>query len=79
MGVVAKCLHGKGCLAVPIRGRTAADVMASPAVTIREEATVLEVADRMTRSGINRLPVLSEQGAVVGIVSRTDLVRAHLA
>lgn len=79
MGVVAKCLHGKGCLAVPIRGRTAADIMASPAVTIREEATVLEVAERLTRSGVNRLPVLSDGGAMVGIVSRTDLVRAHLA
>lgn len=79
MGVIAQCLQGKRCLAVPVRGRTAADIMTAPPVTVREGATVAEVAERMTRSGVNRLPVVSPQGVLVGIVSRTDLLRAHLA
>jgi len=78
MGVITQCLQGKQCLAVPVRGRTAADIMSSPPVTVREDATVSDVAERMTRSGVNRVPVVSAEGAVVGIVSRADLIRAHL-
>jgi len=78
MGVIAECLHGKKCLAVPIRGRTAADLMTSPALTVREDATLADVAEQMTRSRVNRLPVVSAADEVVGIVSRTDLIRAHL-
>ena len=78
MGVVAQCLQGKKCLAVPVRGRAAADIMSSPPVTVQEDATVLEVAERMATEGINRVPVLDAGGVVVGIVSRADLVRAHL-
>ena len=79
MGVIAQCLQGKHCLAVPVRGRTAADIMSAPPVTVQEDASVQEVAERMATSAINRLPVVDAQGVVVGIVSRADLVQAHLA
>lgn len=78
MGVVAQCLQGGKCLAVPVRGRTAADIMGAPPVTVREDATLSEVAEQMTRSGVNRVPVVSARGEVVGIVARKDLLRFHL-
>jgi len=78
MGVIAQCLQGKKCLAMPIRGRTAADIMTSPAVTVGEDTSLADVAERMTRAGVNRVPVVSATGEVVGIVSRADLIRAHL-
>jgi len=78
MGVIAQCLQGRKCLAVPIRGRTAADIMTSPAVTVGEETPLAEVAEQMTRAEVNRVPVVSAGGEVVGIVSRADLIGAHL-
>ncbi|MEW6487045.1 MAG: CBS domain-containing protein [Thermodesulfobacteriota bacterium] len=77
MGVIAQCLHGRKCLAVPVRGRAAADIMSAPPVTVREDANLAEVAERMARSGVNRVPVVSADGRVVGIVARADVMRLH--
>ncbi len=46
-------------------------------VTISPYASVAEAARRMTELGIRRLPVVKD-GVLVGIVSRTDLVRAFV-
>jgi CBS domain-containing protein len=59
-------------------GRTAAELMTSPAVTIDPEATVPLAAKLMARHGVKRLPVVDEQGKLVGIVSRADLLRMFL-
>lgn len=55
--------------------RTAAEAMTSPPVTIGPERPVSAAARIMTERGINRLPVVKD-GALVGIVTRADLVRA---
>lgn len=55
--------------------RTAGEAMTSPAVTIGAHAFVAEAARTMLDRGVKRLPVL-ENGVLVGIVSRSDLVRA---
>ncbi|MCB2181586.1 MAG: CBS domain-containing protein [Desulfobulbaceae bacterium] len=79
MAVVAACLRGKGCAAVSIRKGTAADIMSSPPVTIREDTLVIEAAVLLREKGINRLPVLAgDSDKLVGILTRTDLVNAHL-
>lgn len=78
LGVIARCLRGKGCPAASFRGRTAADIMSSPPVTVLEDTPITEVAALMTASHVNRVPVVSRQGRLVGIVSRADLIRAHL-
>jgi CBS-domain-containing membrane protein len=59
-------------------GRTAAELMTAPAVTIDPEATVPLAAKLLARHGIKRLPVVDEQGKLVGIVSRADLLRMFL-
>lgn len=56
---------------------TAEQAMTSPAVTIDEDRPLREAAALMVDRGINRLPVLAD-GRLVGMLSRSDLVRAYL-
>jgi len=55
-------------------GITAGDLMTSPAVTIGAAATVEEAARRMYDRKVSRLPVVTEAGLLVGIVSRVDVL-----
>lgn len=57
--------------------RTAADVMTRPVITLTEEDTVTQAARVLQRHRIKRAPVLRE-GVVVGIVTRSDLLRPYL-
>ncbi len=56
-------------------GRTAAEVMSRPVVSIAEGAPVEALAATMERERIKRLPVLRD-GRLVGIITRADLLRA---
>ena len=78
MAIVAACLQGKGCAALGIRKGLAADIMTSPVISVRPETTLAETAATLALHGINRLPVLDEQGKLLGILTRNDLVRAHV-
>ena len=54
--------------------RTVRDLMTPDPVTIRDRIPLV-AADRLMReSGVSGLPVVNEQGVVVGVVSRTDLM-----
>jgi CBS domain-containing protein len=59
-----------------IEARTATEAMESPAITVGAGETVAEAARLMTELGIKRLPVVDDEGVLIGIVTRTDLVRA---
>jgi CBS domain-containing membrane protein len=76
MMVIAQCLLGKGCLAAPNRARFAKDIMTSPAVTVKPETPILEVADIFTQKKVNRAPVVDAEGCMVGIVSRADVLKS---
>lgn len=52
------------------------EIMARSPVTVRPEWPVERAAELMWRHRIKRLPVVDEEGRLVGIVSRADLVRA---
>jgi len=56
-------------------GTTARDLMSVALVSISPDATVAEAARRMHAAGVKRLPVVDEQGGLVGIVSRGDLLK----
>ncbi|MER6379619.1 CBS domain-containing protein [Streptomyces sp. NPDC001250] len=58
--------------------RTAGDLMSSPAVTVRADATLAEAAHTMAREGAKRLPVVDGAGLLQGIVSRADLLKVFL-
>ncbi|MFC7548885.1 CBS domain-containing protein [Plantactinospora sp. GCM10030261] len=59
------------------RGNTAADLMSAPAVTISRDASVTAAARLIDVTGVKRLPVVDENGRLVGIVSRRDLVSLY--
>ncbi|MCS7006311.1 MAG: CBS domain-containing protein [Gaiellaceae bacterium] len=59
-----------------IAARTVGEAMSVPPVTIEAERRVHEAARIMASEGINRLPVVSAEGKLVGIVTRADVVRA---
>jgi CBS domain-containing protein len=52
-----------------------AQVMHVPAITAVVTATPAELADTMLRHGLHCLPVVDEAEVLVGVVSRTDLLR----
>lgn|SRR5436190_1869631 len=57
---------------------TAEQAMTSPARTIGPKRPVTEAAQRMLAEDVNRLPVVDENGGLIGIVTRADLVRAFV-
>ncbi len=52
------------------------DVMTTTVETILADAEAMTAFQQMQQTGIGRLPVVDEAGDVVGLVSRTDLMRA---
>jgi CBS domain-containing protein len=55
-------------------GLTAGDLMTRPAVTIGPDATVAEAARLMYDRRVKRLPVVTDAGQLVGIISRVDVL-----
>lgn len=54
-----------------------ADLMTETIYSLGPEAEERDIADLMVQRQINRVPIV-DRGALVGIVSRQDMVRAHL-
>jgi acetoin utilization protein AcuB len=52
------------------------DVMHTPVVTISPDEPLLEAARQMIDKRIGGLPVLDDNGKMVGILTETDLLRA---
>jgi CBS domain-containing protein len=61
-----------------LQAATAGEAMTSPALTVTADRPVEETAATMIDKGVNRLPVVDDQGRLVGIVTRADLVRAFI-
>ena len=57
---------------------TAADLMTAQPVCTTPDTSVVAAARLMSRHGLKRLPVLDEEGRVIGMVSRGDLLRVFL-
>lgn len=54
------------------------DFMSKDVVSIHPDATLIEVAQKLEGHRIDRLPVIDSRNRLVGIISRTDLLRALL-
>ncbi|MQA79650.1 MAG: CBS domain-containing protein [Streptosporangiales bacterium] len=63
--------HAKGA------ATTAAKLMTAPAIEVGPDVSVVSAAKLMARKRVKQLPVV-EGGTLVGIVTRSDLVRAFL-
>jgi CBS domain-containing protein len=57
----------------------ARDVMVSPVITVKPSASVREVAQIFVNKGISAVPVVDDQGKVIGIVSEGDLLHRQEA
>jgi CBS domain-containing protein len=63
--------HADGAKAT---GLTAAELMTTPAITTRADAAVADAARTMHARRVKRLPVVTSDGRLVGVVSRVDLL-----
>src|SRR5689334_19428391 len=57
------------------RGKDVRSIMSKTVISVGEDTSVEEIAEAMTTHHIKRLPVMNN-GRVVGIVSRADIVNA---
>lgn len=57
-------------------GTKVSDVMSTEVRTVREDTPVSEAANLMIRNNINRLPVMDDDGKMVGIITRADIVKS---
>ena len=62
----------------PHASLTAGTMMTAPAITIGPDATIPSAARLMNTHHIRRLPVVGQDGKLVGIVSRRDLLSVFL-
>lgn len=58
-----------------ILATTAGQLMSAPAITLTPDATVQDAATLMYERRVNPVPVVDDAGDLVGIVSRSDIVR----
>jgi len=65
-------------LQMKIAARTAGEAMSAPALTIGPRRPVAEAASTMIDEQVKRLPVIDDEGRLIGIVTRADLVRAFV-
>ncbi len=57
---------------------SAEEVMSTPAVTVHADATLAEAARIMALKRVKRLPVVTPEGVLEGVVSRGDLLKVFL-
>ena len=74
-GLGAWVLRGGVADPEKLAARTASEAMTTPAITIAVTRSVAEAARVMIDQGVKRLPVVDLHGTLVGIVTRSDLVR----
>jgi CBS-domain-containing membrane protein len=60
----------------PALAKTVAEVMTRRPIVIDQDSDVTEAARKMAEHGVKRLPVVTPDGRLVGIVSRSDIVMA---
>jgi len=75
---IDRMLHRTNGAAAKRAATTAGEAMTSPAITVKGSRRVDVAAALMLDKSVNRLPVVNEQGELVGIVTRADLVRAFV-
>ncbi len=53
------------------------EIMTPQVITIHPHATIQEVAKQMRQNSISALPVVTDEGKLVGIVTEIDLITRH--
>jgi CBS domain-containing protein len=69
--------RGRDTAAIKAKAQIVREAMTSPPITVSPWSSASEAARLMTEQGVNRLPVVKGD-ILVGIVTRSDLVRAFI-
>lgn len=83
-GVLKGILSEKDCLKVALQssyyedwvGGKVSEYMTSDVQTVVDTASVVDLADKFIQTSLKRYPVLNDEGALVGQISRSDVLRA---
>jgi len=83
-GCLVGMLSEKDCLKVALQssyyedwvGGAVSEYMTSDVETVEDSASVVDLAEKFLDSSYKRFPVLNEDGALVGQISRSDVLRA---
>jgi CBS domain-containing protein len=57
--------------------KTVEDVMTPHAITVHEGTDIADAAELMTTTGVKCLPVIDDDQGLVGVISRSDLVKVR--
>ena len=77
MHFLAQRLTGTVPVIADLSTEKARDIMTAPAITVAETTTVSEITRLFEERNINRVPVLDQNRRLIGIVTRTDIVRTR--
>jgi len=61
-----------------IKEHTVSQYMSTPAVTVKEEDSLIHVADLIIRRRLKAVPVVDDQGRLVGIVTRMGVLKGAM-
>ncbi len=54
---------------------TAEEIMTKDLVTFKDDIGVYEAIEKVTREGIRRMPIVDDNGRLIGIVTQDDMIR----
>ncbi len=74
MGMVTEVLQSPTTIVLSLADKNAKDIMTTPAVTVVESTLVSDITRLFVENSINRVPVVSSERKLVGIVSRNDIL-----
>lgn len=57
------------------KGKTVKDLMSTSVITVKHDASAKQIAAILDKKGIKRVPVVDDEGRLIGIVSGGDIVR----
>lgn len=77
-GLFSFLLDDRATAELKLEARTAGEAMSAPVITVGPGCPISEAAGLMIDEGVNRLPVVDDEGRLLGIVTRADLVRAFV-
>jgi CBS domain-containing protein len=53
----------------------ASDIMTTDVITVKKETPLSELAEILTKNHINGVPVIDDEGLLIGIICESDLIR----
>ena len=69
-------VQARGPQANPLAGLRVRDLMSEEPVTARPDLPLVSAAGSMIDQGVNRLPVVDQEGRALGILTRDNVLRA---